>query len=342
MAVWIRRFERLPLFEERKIFSYGMAVLFSSIGWAVRWALDSNLPSGFPFLTFFPAVIVTSFLFGRGPGILAAVICALVAWYCFLPPAFTFGLPGNSALAMAFYVAVVSVDIAIIHWMQSANQRLVEEREVSRQLAIERGRLAERTELLFNELQHRVSNNLQMIGSVLSLQVRTVKDPAARRSLIEATKKLQLIGRIQRQLYDTSGAQVSVGVLMHELATDLVAASGKPGIHCVIRVTPGLCLAPDRVIPLALIMAESIANAIEHGFANRERGEIVIELNHGGGDIQLCVHDDGAGLPVGFDLDQTISLGLKVARALAIQLGATYRIEPAAIGTIVQLTFAAG
>lgn len=337
-----RRFERLPLFGDRKIVGYGMALILSLIGWGVRWVLDADFGSGYPFLTFFPPVIITSFLFGRGPGMLAALLCGLLAWYFFLPPAFSFALPGRSVLALAFYGAVVAVDIAIIHWMQRANRRAVEERELSRQLAIERGRLAERTELLFSELQHRVSNNLQMIGAVLSLQLRTVEDPAARRSLTEAAGKLQLIGRIQRQLYDTSGEQVPVDVLMHDLATDLVAASGKPGIRCSIKVMPGMRLPPDSAIPLALIMAESIANATEHGFAGREQGEIVIELKRNGHAIELSIRDDGIGLPAGFNLDQTTSLGLKVAKSLATQLGATYRISAADPGTLVQLAFDGG
>ncbi|OYY91318.1 MAG: histidine kinase [Sphingomonas sp. 28-66-16] len=336
-----RRFERLPLFEDRRVLGYATALGFSGIAWALRSVLDPDLPPGFPYVTFFPAVILASFLFGRGPGILAGIACGFLSWYFFLPPAFSLALDGNTALALLFYVAVVSVDIAIIHWMQRANRRAIDEREMSRELAIERGRLVDRTELLFSELQHRVSNNLQMIGAVLSLQMRDIDDLAARRTLSEAINKLQLIGRIQRQLYDTTGEQVSVDVLMAELAADLIAAGGKPGVVYTIDVTPGMRLPPESAIPLALIMAESIANAIEHGFADRDSGSIVISLKRRDDRVCLTIRDDGIGLPGDFDLDRTTSLGLKVARTLATQLGATYLIEGASPGTTVQLSFPA-
>ena len=39
-------------------------VAIIAVAWLVRALVDPALPSGFPYVTFFPAVIVTSFLFG--------------------------------------------------------------------------------------------------------------------------------------------------------------------------------------------------------------------------------------------------------------------------------------
>jgi len=334
------RMEQLPLLADRRWSAYLLVFLLSVLAWAVRLILDNVFPPGFPYLTFFPAVILSSFLFGRGPGTVSAIICGLLAWYFFIPPAYSLGLQRGTAVALVFYVGVVSVDIALIHWMQRANKRLLAERERNRQLAEERGylaeergRLAEQTELLFSELQHRVSNNLQMVGAVLTLQKRGISDSTARQALEDASSKLQMIGRIQRQLYSTSGEQVTLDVFLPDLMNDLIAASGKPGVICSINAEPGIMLPPDAAIPLALIMAEAVANAIEHGFAEREFGCIAITLGRRGSQIELSVHDDGQGLPAGFDFTQASSLGLKVARTLASNLGATLIIESADPGT---------
>lgn len=333
-----RRIERLPLLATRRPLAYALALALSGLAWWLRAALDPVFPPGFPFLTFFPAVILSSFLFGRGPGILAGVVCGLVAWYYFIPPAHSFALQRRTAVALLFYAGVVAVDIVLIHWMQRANERALGERERNRALAEERGRLVEQTELLFRELQHRVSNNLQMVGAVLSMQTRGVTDPGARAILDDASAKLQLIGRIQRQLYTTDGAPVTLDAFLPALAKDLIAAGGKPGVTCSIDAEPDLLLPPDAAIPLALIMAEGVANAIEHGFADRDGGRIAIALARRADAIELSVRDDGGGVPAGFDAAAATSLGLKVASTLARQLGASLTIESAHPGTRMRLS----
>ncbi|MEG3093057.1 sensor histidine kinase [Sphingomonas sp. PB1R3] len=322
---------QLPLLQEHRALAYALSLLLCAIAWWIRWMLHSAFPPGFPYLTFFPAVILTSFLFGRGPGVVSAVVCGLLAWYFFIPPIHTFDLSGRTLVAIGFYTFVVAVDISLIDAMQRAYRRTAG-------LASGQRRLAERTELLFNELQHRVSNNIQMVGAMLSLQQRQVTDPIARMILTDASKKLQLIGRIQRQLYSTSGEQVPLDIFLRDLMTDLFAADARPGISHRIDAVPGILLPPDAAIPLALIMAEGIANAMEHGFAGKEFGTVVVNLTRRDGTTELCVIDDGAGLPPEFALAHSDSLGLKLVASLTRQIGAQLSIEnrPSA-GTILRL-----
>lgn len=322
--------ERLPLLRDQRVAAYALTAMLVTLGWVARWALNPLFPPGFPYLTFFPVVILSSFLFGRGPGMFAAVICGLLAWYFFIPPIHTFDLNGPTVVALSFYVFVVGVDIALIDAMQRGNHRLVREREVSAQLA-------ERTEMLFNELQHRVSNNLQMVGALLALQQGQVKDDGARVALADAAAKIQLIGRIQRQLYSTSGEQVPLGEFLRELAADVVNADGHEGVSCAVAADDDIMLPADMAIPLALIMAEGMANAVEHGFQGRGGGRISVSLARQPSGISLCVEDDGKGLPPGFDIARTGSLGLRMVRGLARQLKATLALEAVPGGTAMRL-----
>jgi two-component sensor histidine kinase len=321
----------------RAALRYGAALLLCLIAAWARAGLHAALPPGYPFLTFFPTVIISTFLFGRGPGILAAIVCGVTAWYAFVPPFYSFTLDGRTSLALGFYAVVVAVDVMLIDSMKRANLHLAMEREHSARIAQERGALAERTEMLFHELQHRVSNNLQMVGAMLSLQQSKVADPAARQSLADAGARVQTIGRIQRKLYATGGEQVPLDSFLTDLAADLIEASGKPGLRHVMAVEPELFLAPQAAIPLALIMAEAVANAIEHGFADRPGGLITITLCRAGERLLLTIGDDGVGLPPGFDLEQVTSLGLDVSRNLARQLDGEMTLERARQGTVMRL-----
>ncbi len=63
-----------------------VAVAITLLATGLRLLLDPVLPPGFPFLTFFPAVVLTTFFFGLRPGIVCAVLSGLAAWYFFVNP----------------------------------------------------------------------------------------------------------------------------------------------------------------------------------------------------------------------------------------------------------------
>ncbi|MCC2977579.1 DUF4118 domain-containing protein [Sphingomonas sp. PL-96] len=313
-----RLLERLPIAADRPWIGVSVTLVSVVIGFVVRWVADPVLPSGFPFVSFFPVVILISFLFGVRFGTLAAVLCGLLAWRFFIPPYDTWALTPGSTLALLFYVFVVVTDMALVHWMQRANRNLARERELSRALADTR-------ELLFNELQHRVSNNLQVAAGLLSIQKRQVSDSAARAALDEAARRLALIGRISRQLYDAGGATRTMREFLEPLCADVIEASGRTGIRCTIDVAADAPLSPDAAVPLALIVAEAMANAIEHGFRDRATGHIEVHLARDGRDmVKVEVRDDGHGLPEGFNIEASDSLGLRIATMLASQLNGRF------------------
>ncbi|WP_447415162.1 histidine kinase dimerization/phosphoacceptor domain -containing protein, partial [Clostridium perfringens] len=80
-------------------------------------------------------------------------------------------------------------DIALVDMMQKANARLREERERTRELAAQRLDLVERSNVLFHELQHRVSNNLMMVAALLSVQRRAIADEPAKQVLDNAVHR---------------------------------------------------------------------------------------------------------------------------------------------------------
>ncbi len=129
-----------------------LAVGMFAGAWGLRAALDDVLPPGFPYLTFFPAVILTTYLCGLRPGITCAVLGGLAAWYQFLPPYGSFDLTGPTAVALVFYAFIVAVDIALIHTMHVSGDRLRAERGVT-------AALYDQQRTMFQELQHRVANN---------------------------------------------------------------------------------------------------------------------------------------------------------------------------------------
>lgn len=313
--------QRLPLARQRPWIGYAVAIAASLAGLFIRWGVGSALPDGFPYITFFPAVILTAFFFGLRPGVLAAMLCGLLSWYFFIAPLESFGLNYRAVVALFFYLFIVVVDIALVHWMQIANARLALERHRSRELAANR-------EMLFNELQHRVGNNLQMVSSLLSLQQRGLADEQGKQALADASRRLGLIGRLQRTLYSADGATLALADYIDRIAKDTLEASGRDDIGYIFDAQATGELASQYAVPTALVVAEAISNCIEHGYADTS-GPLevtVVDRSDGESGYIICIQDEGDGLPEDFALENSKSLGLRISTNLARSLGGEFTL----------------
>lgn len=287
--------------------AYGLAVAAWLVAFLVRMGLDHQFPPGFPYLTFFPAVVVVTYLAGLRAGLLTAVLSGLTAWWFFIgPPGFE--LNSATGLALAFYAFVVAVDIFFIDGMQRERRRAE----------------AESRDLLSREIQHRVSNNLQVVSAMLALQAQHTTDPDARRGLQEARGRTALIAKVQRGLHDLNGHALPFAVFARDLLTDALDAAGRNDVQ--LTVTGGeQPLSADQSTPVSLIMLECVNNALEHGFAGRS-GVILVDLSMDGSQQALTVTDDGDGLPPGFDAARSSSLGLRIVHSMARQLGGQFEM----------------
>ena len=310
---------------------YGMAFALAVLAVLLRLALDPVFPPGFPYVTFFPAIVVAVYLGGLGPGILCATLSGLAAWYFFIPPAFAFSFDLSVLFALAFFVFVVAVDIFFIDGMGRALDQLEGERERYRALADSR-------DLLYRELHHRVSNNLQVVGSLLRLQAGGVVDGDAKRALAEAGGRIEVIAQIQRELHNRTGEPVPFRIFAEAILSGAASAFGKR-----VRLTlegGDEPLHADQATPVTLVMLESFNNALEHGFGDVGAGEVRVALDQSGPAHVLTVRDDGCGPPDGFDPATGKSLGLRIVRAMAQQLNGKFEMTREGDWTVCRLRYA--
>lgn len=325
-----RLLERLPVARNKPWLGHVAAVLMVAVAAAVRVLVGDALPAGYPFFTFFPAIALNAFFFGLRPGAIATLLSGLGSWYLFVTPG-EFGVTAQTLTAMAFFTFVAGIELALIHFMQVANGRLARARERN-------AALASTSELLFRELQHRVSNNLQAAAGLLALQRQRLSDGAARDALDQASRRLNLIGRISRNLYD-AGGQTSLDGFLVMLVDDLLDAYGRTDIVRHVDCRAGTRLKPDAAVSIALIVAEAIANAIEHGLDGREDAQLSIRVREQDAHLHIEVADNGAGLPAMFDPRTSDSLGLKIAVTLAERLDGRFEMATQEqAGTVARLS----
>jgi PAS domain S-box-containing protein len=110
--------------DSRWLVRWFLAAAFFLIALWTRFELTGLLPStGFPFLTFFPAVLLTTYCVGLAPGLAVSVASVAAAWYFFVTPAASFALSTADTIALVFFGAILLVDCAVIHLMRNAMKR---------------------------------------------------------------------------------------------------------------------------------------------------------------------------------------------------------------------------
>ncbi|WP_447909550.1 sensor histidine kinase [Brevundimonas bullata] len=305
---------------------HALAILAWMIAFALRYALAHWFPPGFPYLTFFPAVVFVAYYAGLRPAILAATLSGLSAWWFWIGP-IGFDLGVATLVALGFYIFVVSIDIFFIVGMDGASRRLAQEVERSTALAASR-------DILLREVQHRVSNNIQVVSALLSIEARGTADPGARRALADASSRTALIARIQRHLADAEQQTTAFNAIASGIADDALRAAARDDVSVTIS-GEGVILSAEEATPVVLIMLECLNNALEHAFPDRA-GRITISLSDEGAVRTLCVADDGIGVSIAAG-PAPESLGLKIVHGLARQLGGGWSLSPTEKGAVATL-----
>jgi two-component sensor histidine kinase len=299
-------------------FGYGLAITAFLIAFLLRMVSDQYLPPGFPFVSFFPAVILSSVFGGARAGALCAALALFAAWYFFIAPYNDFGINGPVILALAYFALVATIDIAIIAWLNKTIAALEIEKERSKALAEERLDLARHQRSLFQELQHRTANNLAMVASLLSISQRKLKHiPEAVDVLQDARLRIDQMSRVHRRLYDPSTDAVRLETFFRELCEDLLTTGGVSDYDLAVECDP-IELSVQQLTNLSMIVLEALMNALKH--AGDASGKLRLSLRlkrQEDGSASLDVQDNGPGYPADFDPSTSRQLGFRLIQSFA-------------------------
>lgn len=284
----------------------------------------------YPYLTYFCAVIATAYLAGLWPALAVGVVAALAAIFSYSPTVSVLAeLPSMPVGGLMFFITAAACAGAIAS-LRRARDRL----EVERKRYAD---LAESRDVLYRELQHRVSNNIQVVAGLLRVQAASAS-PSGRKALTQASGRIALIAKIQRELHNQAGAPTVFRDFARDLLADAVAAAGAEGV--TVQLDGGEePLHPNQATAVSLVMLECFHNALEHGYGDGRGGVIEVALRRDGTLWRLTVSDSGRGPPQGLDLDRGDSLGLKIVRAMAAQIHGEFSIVSAAPGAVCRLTY---
>jgi PAS domain S-box-containing protein len=175
-------------------------------------------------------------------------------------------------------------------------------------------------EVLLRELYHRVKNNLQVISSLLRLQSRAVREPAAVRVLEENQARIRAMALAHEKLYQSENlARVGFLDYVKDLVETLIRANTVSRQHITVRIRgDNLPVDLGQAIFCGLLVNELVSNVFKHAFPDGRPGEIEVVVREVDSDwMELSVRDNGVGIPPDLDFRGVQSLGLQLVRTLA-------------------------
>lgn len=176
--------------------------------------------------------------------------------------------------------------------------------------------------VLAKEVHHRVKNNLQMIASIMNMQIRNAEHAETIETLQRVQDRIASLADVHKDLYTTQDeGRVNVGALVNRTVQNSIEV----GVADVAQVALEKSIAdvwmfPDQVVPLSLLASEAITNALKYMSAvPGERPKLIVSLQEEDNTCTLRVSNSTT--------DDVVSdgtgIGSKLIRAFGIKLGAT-------------------
>lgn len=184
------------------------------------------------------------------------------------------------------------------------------------------------------DLDHRIKNDLQLIASVFTMQIRRLPPGLQREAVRDALARLSAVTAVHRRLnplYDRLDAAALVRDLVGEAASEL----GREDIHIAFDVAP-VEIPTRQAAAFALIVGELVRNALAHAFPGRS-GVVTVDLDASAGEVRLTVRDDGVGLLGG--AGSTSGFGTTLVGLLTQQLRGAFEIAEAKPGVSAMVRF---
>lgn len=195
---------------------------------------------------------------------------------------------------------------------------------------------------LVQEMHHRVRNNLQTVAALLSLQIRRADNEPWAVEIREAVSRIQAIAAVHDLLSDPrrfTGA--TLDQIARLVAEDAHSTLIPPTLKVTFDIEPSELRIPSRQATImSLLINELAANAISHGFEDRETGYIRIRAWEEDGDANVEIFNDGIKVPEGFDPSQSQGLGMRIThRLVTSDLHGTFTISSDDEGTYALIRF---
>ncbi|MFW6214562.1 MAG: sensor histidine kinase [Alkalispirochaetaceae bacterium] len=189
-------------------------------------------------------------------------------------------------------------------------------------------------QILLTEAHHRIKNDLLLIRSMLSLQARRTKEPAAVAAIEAASGRLAAVGALYSELYSEGSEEVDLFTLLNRALGRLSGCNCRQSVDLDVE---RLTLPPRLAVAVSIIANELLTNAIKYSCGEGAGGGVEVFIRAASSDrLLMVVRDSGGGFPPAVLEGKERGLGLDIVSALAVQHGGelTLRNEGGAVAEL--------
>ena len=195
-------------------------------------------------------------------------------------------------------------------------------------------------EWLMKEVNHRVKNNLQTVISLLETQGKYLKNEALEAIVSSQHRVYAMLLLHQKLCQAEDNNTIEMSGYLDDIIQYLRECFDNPeGIQWHLDLQP-LYVGLRQAVPIALIVNESVTNALKHAFPEGRRGNISVGLRHEKEQVFLSISDNGVGMRRSAEDAASGSLGIGLMKGLSWELKGNIQIR-SENGTTVSVRFEA-
>ncbi len=194
-------------------------------------------------------------------------------------------------------------------------------------------------EAMVREIHHRVKNNLQIVSSLLNIQMRTIKEEHYRSIFRESRSRIRSMALIHDKLYHSDNlARIDFSTYVHSLVRELRRSFGlREGSVATDVDIDHLYLGVQQAVPCGLVINELVNNSLKYAFPEEWRGggrqariniAMRVDPDEAGRTYRLTISDNGVGLPAtATTTPRHTAIGLQLVNMLLKQIDGTLRVD---------------
>lgn len=175
---------------------------------------------------------------------------------------------------------------------------------------------------LLQEIHHRVKNNLNILISLINLQIDRSHNEETRDQLTSTINRLFSIAHVHEMLYGSdNAARINLNRYLREITMNLEAMYKNSDVKFEHPREDDIIYIPIYLaIPIGLIVNEIMTNSYKHAFRDQPVPKIYYSIaKYGSGKITLVIGDNGCGSAAN---RETRGLGTELISILCRQIDA--------------------
>lgn len=207
-------------------------------------------------------------------------------------------------------------------------------KDITNQKATERELILK--SVVVQEMHHRVKNNLQMVASLLRLQMGRTENEETKRVVTETSNRILAIASTHQLLAQNGVDKVKLKEVIENIKANALRSCTPSHMDIRIEILgDDFNVDSDVATTVGLVVNELFQNSLQHAFVGRDHGRIELTIREEKLYATITIVDDGVGFR-----KQGENLGLTIVKVMVGEkLKGSFRITSSPSGTKVMFDF---